>query len=40
MALLLHKAGIARVRPLGGGLAGWRALGYPVAVMPLATAIA
>jgi 3-mercaptopyruvate sulfurtransferase SseA len=36
VALRLHRAGIARVRPLGGGLAGWRARGYPVAALPVA----
>ena len=30
MALLLWKAGFRRVRPLEGGLEGWRALGYPL----------
>ena len=31
MALLLRKRGIENVRPLFGGLDGWRELGYPVA---------
>jgi rhodanese-related sulfurtransferase len=30
MALLLEKAGVTRVRPLEGGLAGWIAGGHPV----------
>ena len=30
MALLLRERGIERVRPLAGGLHGWRALGYPM----------
>ncbi len=31
MALLLKRQGVRRVRPLAGGLAGWRDLGYPLA---------
>jgi rhodanese-related sulfurtransferase len=31
VALLLRRRGILRVRPLEGGLAAWKALGYPVA---------
>ncbi|MFQ5663994.1 MAG: hypothetical protein ACE5HL_09195 [Terriglobia bacterium] len=30
MALLLRRHGIARVRPLAGGLAAWRARGFPL----------
>jgi rhodanese-related sulfurtransferase len=30
VALLLRKQGITRIRPLQGGLDGWRQLGYPV----------
>jgi 3-mercaptopyruvate sulfurtransferase SseA len=30
VALLLKRQGITRVRPLLGGLDGWRELGYPV----------
>jgi 3-mercaptopyruvate sulfurtransferase SseA len=30
VALQLRKAGIRHVRPLEGGLEGWRASGYPV----------
>jgi 3-mercaptopyruvate sulfurtransferase SseA len=30
VALQLRKAGIKHVRPLQGGLDGWRASGYPV----------
>jgi rhodanese-related sulfurtransferase len=31
MALLLREQGVLRVRPLAGGLAAWRELGYPLA---------
>jgi rhodanese-related sulfurtransferase len=31
VALLLKQRGITRVRPLMGGLNGWRERGYPVA---------
>jgi rhodanese-related sulfurtransferase len=30
VALSLHRRGIWRVRPLDGGLQGWRAAGFPV----------
>lgn len=30
MALQLRSRGIVRVRPLEGGYAGWKGLGYPV----------
>jgi 3-mercaptopyruvate sulfurtransferase SseA len=30
VALLLRKHGITRVRPLEGGLNGWRDMGYSV----------
>jgi rhodanese-related sulfurtransferase len=30
VALLLKKQGIQRIRPLEGGLAGWRERGYPL----------
>jgi len=30
VALLLHRRGITRVRPLLGGLDGWRELEYPL----------
>jgi 3-mercaptopyruvate sulfurtransferase SseA len=30
VALLLRRKGIEHVRPLAGGLEGWRALGYPI----------
>jgi rhodanese-related sulfurtransferase len=30
VALLLWKAGLRRVRPLEGGIEGWRSLGYPL----------
>lgn len=31
MALQLKRRGITRVRPLEGGYAGWKRLGYPLA---------
>jgi rhodanese-related sulfurtransferase len=31
VALLLRDRGIVRVRPLAGGLRGWRERGYPLA---------
>lgn len=30
MALMLKRRGLTRVRPLAGGLAGWREKGYPL----------
>jgi rhodanese-related sulfurtransferase len=30
VALLLRERGIERVRPLAGGLRGWRDRGYPM----------
>ncbi|HUK54632.1 MAG TPA: hypothetical protein VL099_15200 [Candidatus Binatia bacterium] len=30
MALLLRKQGIENVRPLAGGLDGWRERGFPI----------
>ncbi|HVN09951.1 MAG TPA: hypothetical protein VMV61_13315 [Patescibacteria group bacterium] len=30
MALQLRRNGIQRVRPLAGGLDGWRERGYPI----------
>jgi rhodanese-related sulfurtransferase len=30
VALLLRKQGIEKIRPLQGGLDGWRELGYPM----------
>jgi len=30
VALLLKKQGIARIRPLQGGLGAWRERGYPL----------
>jgi rhodanese-related sulfurtransferase len=30
VALMLERRGITRVRPLAGGLDGWRRLGYPL----------
>jgi rhodanese-related sulfurtransferase len=30
VALLLKKRGIMRVRPLAGGLAAWKQLGFPM----------
>jgi rhodanese-related sulfurtransferase len=37
VALSLHRRGIWRVRPLDGGLSGWRAAGLPLASLPLAS---
>ncbi len=34
MALRLRSLGITRIRPLAGGLAGWRDLGFPVQLAP------
>jgi len=30
VALMLKRRGITRVRPLSGGLAGWKEKGYPL----------
>jgi len=30
VALLLRNKGIKRIRPLAGGLEGWRKLGFPL----------
>jgi rhodanese-related sulfurtransferase len=30
VALMLKKRGIMRVRPLAGGLAAWKELGFPM----------
>jgi rhodanese-related sulfurtransferase len=30
VALLLRRRGITRIRPLAGGLAGWRGHGFPL----------
>jgi 3-mercaptopyruvate sulfurtransferase SseA len=30
MALLLKRRGVQRVRPLAGGFAEWKRLGYPL----------
>ncbi len=40
MALQLKRQGVTRVHPLQGGLAEWRALGFPVvdSVLPPAPA--
>jgi membrane protein DedA with SNARE-associated domain/rhodanese-related sulfurtransferase len=35
MALRLRKHGITRIRPLAGGLAGWRQSGFPVKTLEL-----
>jgi 3-mercaptopyruvate sulfurtransferase SseA len=32
VALMLKRRGITRVRPLAGGLSGWREKGYPLHV--------
>jgi 3-mercaptopyruvate sulfurtransferase SseA len=38
VALLLRRRGIERVRPLAGGLYGWRDRGYPTAdIVPMTT---
>ena len=34
MALRLKQKGFERVRPLAGGMHAWRALGYPVELVP------
>lgn len=39
MALLLRRRGVARVRPLAGGLAAWRERGYPLARIPAQPAV-
>jgi membrane protein DedA with SNARE-associated domain/rhodanese-related sulfurtransferase len=36
-ALILHRRGITRVRPLLGGIDGWRRRNYPMSPMPIAT---
>jgi rhodanese-related sulfurtransferase len=36
MALRLRNLGITRIRPLAGGLAGWRDCGFPVQALELA----
>ncbi len=40
MALLLRDRGIVRVRPLAGGLHGWRERGYPVTIVTPAAGVA
>ena len=30
MALLLRRKGVTRIRPLLGGIVGWRERGYPL----------
>jgi len=40
VALLLHRRGIVRVRPLLGGLDGWRERQYPLQARVPATAAA
>jgi 3-mercaptopyruvate sulfurtransferase SseA len=37
VALLLRNKGVKRIRPLEGGLAAWRDLGYPMQTVPLDT---
>jgi rhodanese-related sulfurtransferase len=34
VALLLKRQGIRRIRPLEGGLDGWRERGYPLEHIP------
>ncbi len=36
-AMILHKLGIDRVRPLRGGYDEWKRLGYPMDAVPIAT---
>jgi len=36
VALLLRKNGITRVRPLAGGLEGWRERSFPLQALDLA----
>ena len=38
MALQLKKQGILRIRPLAGGIDGWRQLQFPVDLVPQAVA--
>jgi rhodanese-related sulfurtransferase len=33
VALALRKLGVVRVRPLAGGLEGWRERGYPMTAL-------
>jgi 3-mercaptopyruvate sulfurtransferase SseA len=35
VALLLRKKGVKRIRPLEGGLDGWRERGYPLENVPV-----
>ena len=35
VAMILHKKGVKRIRPLKGGLQAWRARGYPVETNPV-----
>jgi rhodanese-related sulfurtransferase len=35
VALQLKKQGITRIRPLAGGISGWRELQFPVDPVPL-----
>jgi len=34
VALLLRRKGITRIRPLAGGLEGWRQRGFPLTTLP------
>jgi 3-mercaptopyruvate sulfurtransferase SseA len=36
VALMLKRRGITRVRPLAGGLAGWKEKGFPLETRPTA----
>jgi 3-mercaptopyruvate sulfurtransferase SseA len=38
VALMLKREGVTRVRPLAGGLAGWRERGFPVEPITLKSA--
>jgi 3-mercaptopyruvate sulfurtransferase SseA len=43
VALLLRSKGVQKIRPLAGGLDGWRKMGYPVVTAdqkPTVTSIA
>jgi 3-mercaptopyruvate sulfurtransferase SseA len=39
VALLLKRQGVQKIRPLAGGLAAWRKMGYPVAVAEAAAEV-
>jgi len=37
VALLLRNKGVKHIRPLQGGLDGWRELGYPMEMIQVST---